>query len=275
MTDQRRAKCKPALHSVSSNEPLIDNSFVCAIAAASINHARRLRTYDRSTIGECTIVEVARATSAAPTFFEPAEITINGTKERFVDGALGFNNPAWELYAEAKTVFPGRNIDCLVSLGTGSTIRGSLRQPRLWERIIPKNVIDALKLVTVNCEHIHERMLQHFEHELDIYFRFNVDAGLEGIRLQEWQKLSEVQSVTIDYLTGFAVKSRLTKAAALLKQPPIQSRKFQPPRILFCQPSHYGCYSLLKTFACPKRNDKSTTDAYTLTRDPRIPKSGS
>ena len=109
---------------------LISISFVCAVATASVNHARRLRTYNESTTGRCTIVEAARATSAAPTFFEPVEIMINGTKERFVDGALGFNNPVMELYSEAKTIFPSRSIDCIVSLGTGSTVRGVLRQPR-------------------------------------------------------------------------------------------------------------------------------------------------
>ena len=40
------------------------------------------------------MIEAARATSAAPTYFSPQ--TIN--KRKFVDGAIGFNNPSFETY---------------------------------------------------------------------------------------------------------------------------------------------------------------------------------
>lgn len=61
------------------------------------------------------IWEAARATSAAPTFFQP--ITINGVK--YGDGGTGWNNPTAEALAEAYHIWPSRLIGCLLSLGTG------------------------------------------------------------------------------------------------------------------------------------------------------------
>ncbi|KAI9789620.1 MAG: hypothetical protein M1816_005929 [Peltula sp. TS41687] len=67
---------------------------------------------------ECTIWEACRATSAATTFFEP--ITIGRTKQRFVDGAIVYNNPIELVHREARNVWPGDRAALLISIGTGS-----------------------------------------------------------------------------------------------------------------------------------------------------------
>lgn len=65
----------------------------------------------------------ARATSAAPTYFEPALVTWPGERDVLVDGGVFANNPAMCAYAEARQGLAGqgRNPDdiLLVSLGTG------------------------------------------------------------------------------------------------------------------------------------------------------------
>ncbi len=67
--------------------------------------------------------DVARATSAAPTYFEPAEVrTVGGseTKTRYlVDGGVFANNPALCAYAEAILLGESSDNILLVSLGTG------------------------------------------------------------------------------------------------------------------------------------------------------------
>ena len=64
----------------------------------------------------------ARATSAAPTYFEPAFIPINGVKTALIDGGVFINSPTVSAYAEAKRLF--RTDDLLVvSLGTGELTR--------------------------------------------------------------------------------------------------------------------------------------------------------
>ena len=70
---------------------------------------------------------IARATSAAPTFFEPALVPINGKTEALVDGGVFINNPSVSAYVEAMKIFPGEEI-ILVSIGTGELVR-----PRRYE----------------------------------------------------------------------------------------------------------------------------------------------
>lgn len=65
--------------------------------------------------------QVARASSAAPTYFPPAKITtITGNNYySFVDGGVFANNPAMCALVEAKKMFPKNKKFLLVSLGTG------------------------------------------------------------------------------------------------------------------------------------------------------------
>jgi len=67
--------------------------------------------------------KVARATSAAPTYFEPFKLEI-GDKDRadyytLIDGGVYANNPAMCAFAEAKVMFENTTDIFMVSLGTG------------------------------------------------------------------------------------------------------------------------------------------------------------
>lgn len=65
--------------------------------------------------------DVARATSAAPTYFPAAVIKdANGGKHVFVDGGVEANNPTLHAYVEAKECFPQSKWH-IISLGTGNT----------------------------------------------------------------------------------------------------------------------------------------------------------
>jgi uncharacterized protein len=72
--------------------------------------------------------EVARATSAAPTYFEPAKVEARGPVEYYalVDGGVFANNPAMCAYVEASSILKERGSAStdeptilVVSLGTG------------------------------------------------------------------------------------------------------------------------------------------------------------
>jgi patatin-like phospholipase/acyl hydrolase len=68
--------------------------------------------------------DAARASSAAPTFFEPALISPlphNGRRYCLVDGGVFANNPAMCAYVEARKIFPDASRYVVVSLGTGRT----------------------------------------------------------------------------------------------------------------------------------------------------------
>lgn len=65
----------------------------------------------------------ARATSAAPTYFEPVKVTVGAETKVLVDGGVFINSPSVSAYAEARTIFPGETDFFVLSLGTGELTR--------------------------------------------------------------------------------------------------------------------------------------------------------
>ncbi|PWE01347.1 patatin-like phospholipase family protein [Marinilabilia rubra] len=65
----------------------------------------------------------ARATSAAPTYFEPALVPIGSATRALVDGGIFINSPSVSAYVEAKKIFPDESEFLLLSLGTGELVR--------------------------------------------------------------------------------------------------------------------------------------------------------
>jgi len=65
----------------------------------------------------------ARATSAAPTYFEPAQVWVAGQNLALIDGGVFVNNPAMSAYSEARRLFPDETDFIVVSLGTGQLTR--------------------------------------------------------------------------------------------------------------------------------------------------------
>ena len=87
---------------------------------------------------ECS--KIARATSAAPTFFEPIKMEVEKGNERvLIDGGTVINNPAMSAYSEAKRLWPDEPI-VVVSLGTGENTR-----PIYYEECKDWNIVKWLK----------------------------------------------------------------------------------------------------------------------------------
>jgi len=66
---------------------------------------------------------VARATSSAPTYFEPEELSTTRPPGGLVDGGVFANNPALCAYVETKDLYPDHDEILVVSLGTGQHTR--------------------------------------------------------------------------------------------------------------------------------------------------------
>jgi len=64
----------------------------------------------------------ARATSAAPTYFEPEHVVADGVEFALCDGGVFANNPAMCAYAEVRRDHPSAKVR-MVSLGTGQLTR--------------------------------------------------------------------------------------------------------------------------------------------------------
>lgn len=63
---------------------------------------------------------ICRATSAAPTYFEPLHSFIQGKERTLIDGGIFINNPAMSAYTEALRIYDKEDVEFLVvSIGTG------------------------------------------------------------------------------------------------------------------------------------------------------------
>jgi patatin-like phospholipase/acyl hydrolase len=109
------ARLKDALNRVIITSYDIENKKAFFFRSANAKIPVLQGTYD------FPMKQVARATSAAPTYFRPARIP-KGTPEEYwalIDGGVYANNPTMCAYVEALGLNPDAEI-CVVSLGTGA-----------------------------------------------------------------------------------------------------------------------------------------------------------
>jgi hypothetical protein len=118
---------------------------------------------------------------------------------------------------EAKVLFPTRQIGCLVSIGTGQAEIISIKKPGLFQQIVPTDVIVALKQISTDCEATHENMLHLFENLPNKYFRLNVEQGMQGIKLSEWDKLDNVEAHTTHYMKKKEVDEKIVLVVNAMK----------------------------------------------------------
>jgi len=70
-------------------------------------------------------------------------------------------------------------------------------------------------MIATDCEESAEAAARHFEHTPGIYFRFNVDQGLQDVGLEQWDKLVEVRAHTGQYIRKADVNPRLRAAGGI------------------------------------------------------------
>ena len=76
--------------------------------------------------------DAARATSAAPTYFEPKPLDTGDATSVLIDGGIFMNSPSVSAYAEARKLFPEDPI-AVLSLGTGELTRPiAFEEARTW-----------------------------------------------------------------------------------------------------------------------------------------------
>jgi calcium-independent phospholipase A2-gamma len=151
---------------------------------------------------EVRIWEVARATSAATSFFAPMEIIHAGEPRRFLDAGIGSNNPVDELYLEAMAQFDNKSdeefdkqIRVLVSIGTGKPALHGFGD-KVTE--VAKSIasIATETQATANMFHMCHRRLAN----RGGYFRFN-PPDLGEVALDEAGKKDIIASRTEAYGT--------------------------------------------------------------------------
>lgn len=182
----------------------------------------RLRTYfsDRDhPTPHCTIWQAGRATSAAPTFFDPIIFGIPPIK--YVDAGLGYNNPSREALSEAIRIWPERTISCLLNIGTGNQSQARLGDSPLSLTMLKGlhsifQVAQACVRISTDCDRIANDVRAECRRQRITFIRLNVREGLDNIGLEEYTRVKEIGGYTQEYLCQNETDEWTGKCASLL-----------------------------------------------------------
>jgi hypothetical protein len=153
------------------------------------------------------------AACAAPRYFPP--ISLGPASETYMDAGFGCNNPILQVHKEAELLFDDdREISCIISLGTGQRKINKLETPSWLDQFIPTNLIKGMKRLTVSSDKKALEMEAKYAGIEDLYYRFNVEHGLEDIGLADSAKLGIIR--TLEYMERPSVSAKLDRAATLL-----------------------------------------------------------
>jgi hypothetical protein len=181
--------------------------------------------------------EAARATSAAPSYFQ--EMTIQGRS--FVDGGFGeTNNPSWESHVHYRQNHSGavRQQAVIINIGTGSVPPQAdlkrLQKRPWWSKVVPKSlekalglVADLVKMATESEKPAERLRYLAGEYPEDYFFkRFSANTGIHDISLDDWRAVSGkgkggtsmIEERTQEYLGNPEVLKELKEAAEKLAE---------------------------------------------------------
>lgn len=154
----------------------------------SKGHDQRLLDRNPGLAHDIPIWQVARATSAAPTYFAPLKI---GHLE-YLDGGFGAtNNPSQEIYDEVRRMNNNSEkcVKLVLSVGTGKNNKlvrfNGTGISRYW------NYVNFAKKWASESETAHQNMLKIrnriTSEEKFNYYRLNAESGLDDMKLDEWR----------------------------------------------------------------------------------------
>jgi len=154
------------------------------------------------------IKDVARATSAAPTYFETAHVKNElGTPYPLIDGGVFVNNPSLVAYSEVRSMtfknienYPSAKDMMIVSIGTGSVSNGyEYKKAKDWGAIgWIKPVIEIM--MSGNSKTVHYHLKQIFgtlqDQDQKDYHRLEpkiikADTEMDNASIDNLQKLKE------------------------------------------------------------------------------------
>ncbi|KAF8532970.1 phospholipase, patatin family protein [Trichophaea hybrida] len=188
--------------------------FVCTTRAAS-SDTEILRNYVTTAIDQhdydCTIIEAGMATAAAPLFFPPVKLQKSGAI--FVDGAMRLNNPIEEVINEGDRIWRGRTIGCVISIGTGWAA-----QTRIDSK--PSKLIKACVEIALSAQNKADEFIKSRTGrelcESAKYFRFNVEQGMQNMKLDECRNMERMDACTMSYLKRSEVSVQIKRCARRL-----------------------------------------------------------
>jgi uncharacterized protein len=173
---------------------------------------------------EFTIRDIARATSAAPTYFEPHKIEIDRHNYySLIDGGVVAGNPTLCAFVDAREVFEGSQF-FILSLGTGQVRHPySYVEAKDWGKISWAQPIIDIVMDASNHQVDHQvRVLQRTSQSgsVDSYYRLQPDlnADLEAMDDSRPENVRGLRDLTEAYLSDPARAHDLDEACEKLKE---------------------------------------------------------
>ena len=232
-------RCRTIACSIKSTQ---NKDFQTPFLFRSYDHDKTVRTFatllERNPSDSPTfaISDVARATSAAPSFFRSVDLS----GARYYDAAVDLNNPSWEVVNEVSLLSGEAQdpIDVLLSIGGGNS--RSNKSKKFGPGSAQRDLDEISDYVHRKVES--ESKSRHFD-----YFRLDVDEGLQEVRLNEWKPkasgsttLRRIKEATQSYLRQNSVKVACQQCAQRLV-----NRRTQRAQTLrweyFASGTHYKC----------------------------------
>lgn len=226
LTDEKYSadELEEALQDTFQDKMLSDLLRPCIISSYDIRNAKPhffKQHKSNNKIYNYKIKDVARATSAAPTYFEAARVKNElGTPYALVDGGLFANNPTMVAYSEARTMkfpdkinYPTAKDMLIISIGTGSQSQSySYKKVKDWGLVNwVKPIIEIMMSGNSSATHYH--LTQIFDtltkqYDKSCYHRLEPEvisadsqmdnASVKNLKLLEEDALNYVSKPEID-----------------------------------------------------------------------------
>jgi hypothetical protein len=174
----------------------------------------------------CQMADAARATSAAPTFFDPVRIM----KMILVDGGYGeTNNPsqdAWRHYTTRREILDTDRTRW-VNIGTGTCNEFSVSSKRSWRDVLlpayVQNIMHTirdLEKIATDSEStgVSMRLISNMNRSTLDFHRFSATNGVHAIALDDYKTIDnkELERLTKEYLAEPQVETQLRDVARSL-----------------------------------------------------------
>lgn len=163
------------------------------------------------------VVDVARSTSAAPTYFECAHVhSIEGVSCSLIDGGVFVNNPAMCAYSEAREIFEkGAKDMVILSLGTGCVRKKyNFKKVKGWGKIgWIRPIIDIM--MSGVAEVVDHELIEIFKsvNKPDQYIRIDPELPKERVN----PDMDDASNDNRKALTELGIESAISKEDELKK----------------------------------------------------------
>jgi hypothetical protein len=131
---------------------------------------------------------------------------------------MGCNNPIVQVIEEAELVFDARRVACVISIGTGKAETIAIPSPSFFQLFFPFDVVIAMRGIATDCERNAQEVARHFQGMPNVYFRFNVEQGMQTIGLGQWEQLDRVATHTSQYMRMQDVDDKLDAAVSGIRK---------------------------------------------------------